>query len=220
MNLFPAQPFDLDSIMKIERQAFIPPIQEKKRVFEKRLRIFPNGFVILSDASEKVVKENLGALTCGYICTEIWESFPDKNLDEKAFSRRFALGHNIKHTHFENGACLYVSSFALLQTYRGKGLGRAFFCAALGAILGAYPAIKSVALLASSEWKNALSIYESLHFEKVRTIPDFFSTLQKKIRADGIVFFSSARDFQKIEFPTDSKNEFSGIKINAGDFFL
>ena len=213
MNLFPAQPFDIDSIMKIERQAFIPQIQEKKRVFEKRLKIFPQGFLILSDLSEKVVKENGGALTCGYISSEIWSDFPSDSLDDKAFSRRFLLGHNIKHAHSENGSCLYISSLALLNEYRGKGIGRKFFCASLGAFCGAFQNVQKIALLVSSEWKNALKIYDSLGFQKVREIKDFFPTLEKGRFSDGIVLLAGADEFRKIEFKNESQNEFAGIKI-------
>ena len=213
MNLFPAQPFDIDAIMKIERQAFVPSVQEKKGVFEKRIKIFPQGFLILSDSSEEVVKKNGNALVCGYLCSEIWNEFPDVSLDEKAFSRAFALGHNIKHTHTQTGSCLYVSSFAILRDYQNKGLGAKFFRAALASLTGAFPSIKTIALLVSSEWTNAQKIYDSLGFEKVRTLQGFFPTIEKKIRADALVLRASSDIFQKIEFKNESQNEFAGIRI-------
>ncbi|MBR4373278.1 MAG: GNAT family N-acetyltransferase, partial [Treponema sp.] len=177
MNLFPAQPFDIDSIMKIERQAFIPQIQEKKKTFEKRLEIFPNGFLILSDASETAVKQNGNAVTCGYLCSEIWSSFPSAGDSDDVFMRKFKLGHNIKDTHDSNGRYLYISSFAILRDYQGKGLGKRFFENALAALCGSFRNVEKVVLIVNEEWKGAIKIYKSLGFEEVRTLKDFFPTL-------------------------------------------
>ena len=83
MIICPAQPFDIPAIMNIERQSFIPAIQEKKRVFEKRLKLIPEGFLLLADSSEEVVKKNKVALVCGYLCAERWDSLPDFSLLNK-----------------------------------------------------------------------------------------------------------------------------------------
>ena len=222
MNIFPAQPFDMDSIMKIERQAFIPQIQEKKKTFEKRMEIFPNGFLILSDASEKVVKENGNALTCGYLCSEIWSSFPNESDSDEVFKRKFKLGHNIKDTHTQNGAFLYISSFAILRDYQGKGLGRKFFQSSLAALSGAFPSVKKIVLLVNSEWEAAIKIYKSLGFEEKRTLSDFFPTLgktgplsifEKKRKSSGIVMTADAEKFHSLEFKNESQNEFAPIKL-------
>jgi len=222
MNLFPAQQFDIDSIMKIERQAFIPQIQEKKKTFEKRLEIFPNGFLILSDASEKVVKENRSALTCGYLCSEIWSSFPSAGDSDDVFMRKFKLGHNIKDTHDANGRFLYISSFALLREYQGKGLGARFFENSLAALCGSFRNVEKVVLIVNEEWKGAIKIYKSLGFEEVRTLKDFFPTLgktgmmslfEKKRKSAGIVMASDAEKFRSIEFKNESQNEFAPIRL-------
>ena len=222
MNLFPAQPFDIDSIMKIERQAFIPQIQEKKKTFEKRLEIFPNGFLILSDASEAAVKQNGNAVTCGYLCSEIWSSLPSPTDSDEIFTRKFKLGHNIKDTHDSSGRYLYISSFAILRDYQGKGLGKRFFENALAALCGAYKKVEKVVLLVDEEWKNAIRIYETLGFSHVRTLPNFFPTFgktgimsifEKKTYSDGIVMECSAEKFRKIEFTNESSNEFAPIRL-------
>ena len=222
MNLFPAQPFDIDSIMKIERQAFIPQIQEKKKTFEKRLEIFPNGFLILSDASEAAVKQNGNAVTCGYLCSEIWSSLPSPTDSDEIFTRKFKLGHNIKDTHDANGRYLYISSFAILRDYQGKGLGKRFFENALAALCGSFRNVEKVVLIVNEEWKGAIKIYKSLGFEEVRTLKDFFPTIgktsmmslfEKKRKSAGIVMASAAEKFRSIEFKNESQNEFAPIRL-------
>lgn len=237
MIICPAQPFDIFQIMNIERQAFIPSIQEKKRVFEKRLKVFPQGFLALADCSDEVVLKNKTALVCGYLCAEKWDSLPDfesfralsgaetNNLSDagntaekeqksalKKIEKRFALGHNPLLTHKTNGSFLYVSSFALLKEYRGKGLGEKFFANSLAALCSAMSEIKKVVILVDSEWTVALRIYEKLGFKKVFDLKEFFPTIQKKVNADGIIMTADADLFRKIEF-TSTENDFGGIKI-------
>ncbi len=218
MNLFPAQPFDIPAIMKIERQAFIPSIQEKRKTFEKRLEVFPQGFIILSDSSESTVKKFGNALTCGYLCSELWEDIPSPQDDEKIYSRKFSLGHNPQYTHKSTGKYLYITSFALLHDYRGRGTGSDFFRASLAALCGAFPKIKEVLLLVNQEWENAISIYKKHGFEEIHRIHDFFPTLRKQglfkhQMADGIVMTCNAEKFRDIELQPSSNNIFSGIKI-------
>ena len=71
MKIFPAKSFDIPDILKIEHAAFIPAIQEKQATFEERLRVFPEGFLLLSDNSPKTVLENGKPLTAGYFTSEI-----------------------------------------------------------------------------------------------------------------------------------------------------
>ena len=231
MIICPAQPFDIPAIMNIERQSFIPAIQEKKRVFEKRLKIFPQGFLALADCSDEIVLKNKVALVCGYLCCERWDSLPDfesapvtnPGLTEKAIAKerknalkriekRFELGHKPLLTHKTDGAYLYVSSFALLKDYRGKGLGEKFFKNSLAALCSAMTNIKKVVILVDSEWQKALKIYEKLGFEKIFELKEFFPTIQKKVNADGIIMTADADTFRSIEF-SDNGNELSGIRI-------
>ena len=223
MIICPAQPFDIFQIMNIERQSFIPAIQEKKRVFEKRLKVFPQGFLALADCSDEIVLKNKVALVCGYLCAEKWDSLPDfeslpalsENEQKSALKRiekRFALGHNPLLTHKTNGSFLYISSFALLKDYRGKGLGEKFFANSVAALCSAMSEIKKVVILVDSEWQVALKIYEKLGFEKVFELKEFFPTIQKKVNADGIIMTADADSFRNIEFAS-TENDFGGIKI-------
>lgn len=223
MIICPAQPFDIFSIMNIERQSFIPPIQEKKRVFEKRLKLFPEGFLLLADCADEVILKNKTALVCGYLCAERWDSSDfekiigaadeaDSAKTEKLLRKRFALGHNPLHTHKTNGSVLYISSLALLKDYRGKGLGEKFFINSVAALCASLGEIKTVALLVNSDWEAARKLYEKWEFEQVRTLEGFFPTIQKKEFSDGIVMTADAARFKEIEFSA-SANDLSGIRI-------
>lgn len=208
MIICPAQPFDIFQIMNIERQSFIPKIQEKKRIFEKRLKIFPEGFLLLADCSDDVILKNKTALICGYLCAEKWDTLPDfANLDEKSeklLKKRFSLSHNPALTHKTNGSILYVSSFALLKEYRGKGLGQKFFLNSLAALCASHSEIKKVVLLVNEDWKNARKIYEKIGFRESYTLKDFFPTIQRKEYSDGTIMEAAAEIFKAIDF---SKNE-------------
>lgn len=214
MIICPAQPFDIFSIMNIERQSFIPAIQEKKRVFERRLRLFPEGFLILADCDDELVLKNKVALVCGYLCSEKWDSeeFAAAAKDERLLRKRFALNHNISHTHKTGGSVLYVSSLALLKEYRGKGLGERFFVNSVAALCASLGGIKKIVLLVNSEWENALRIYRKLGFAEDFVLKGFFPTIQKKVNSDGIIMSADSEIFRKIEF-AGSENDLSGIRI-------
>ncbi len=218
MNLFPAKPFDIDSIMAIEHQSFIPQIQEKKKCFEKRLEVCPDFCFILSDSSQAVVKAHGSALTCGYFCSELWDSFPSESDSDEVFSRRFALGHDVKASHASGGMYLYVSSFALRTEYRGKGLGKKFFESSLCALCGANKDIKKVVIIVNEEWERALSIYRALGFVQVRKLQGFFPTIKKislfkREMSAGIVMTADAEIFRTKDFLPSSENMWEGIKI-------
>lgn len=212
MIVCPVQPFDMPQIMNIERQSFIPAIQEKKKVFEKRLKAFPQGFLALADCSDKIVLERGSALVCAYLCCERWDSIPDFS-ETKLLQKRFALGHNPLFTHKETGCFLYVSSFALLKDYRGRGLGQKFFQNCLAALCSSMPEIRKVVILVDSEWENALKIYRKLGFKEESLLEGFFPTIQKKVSADGLIMTAEADSFRNIEF-SSSPNELGGIRID------
>ena len=190
MKLYPAKSFDINSIMAIERSAFIPQIQEKQKTFEERMSVFPNGFLILQDVSEKTVLEQGHAVTAGYFCSEIWPSVPEDKF--------FELGHSAKKMHDDTGSVLYVSSFALAPDYRGKGLSFNFFKDSLNSICGAYNSIKTVVLLVNEEWTGALSVYKKLNFKTLRIIKGFFPSLHKA-KTDGFIMTASADYFRMNE---------------------
>lgn len=190
MILCPAQPFDIPAIMQIERGAFIPPLQEKQKTFEDRLRVFPQGFFVLSDSDVETVMKAGRAVLAGYVCAERWRDVP---ADDKPFK----INHRASKSHVRDGAVLYVSSFALHPEYQGRGLARAFFLSSLAAWCGAFPQVRTVLLLASTEWRAALRVYESAGFTEVRRIPAFFPSLHEKTGCDGIVLTCSADTFRR-----------------------
>lgn len=178
MKIFPAKSFDIESIMKIERTAFIPEIQEKQKTFEERLSVFPQGFFVLADNSDKTVLENGKADIIGYFTSEIWREFPEND-------EIFTLGHSAAKTHDINGSVLYFSSFAILPSFQGKHLAEPFLTSCLKSVCDAFPKIKKIALLVDEEWLSARHLYEKLGFKQVRVIKDFFPSL-KRNSADGI----------------------------------
>lgn len=190
MNLCPAQSFDIDSIMMIERGAFIPQIQEKQKIFEERLKIFANGFFVLADTSEEIILKNKKALVAGYFSSEIWNYVPgDDNF--------FALNHSPSKTHNKNGKVLYVSSFALLPQYKGLGHGKKLFESSLKTICTSFPQLETVLLLVNEQWTSAKKIYSALGFKILRTIKDFFPTLTNTT-SDGILMTCPATNFRTL----------------------
>ena len=167
MKIFPAKSFDIPDILKIEHAAFIPAIQEKQATFEERLRVFPEGFLLLSDNSPKTVLENGKPLTAGYFTSEIL-IIADENANP-----------------------IHIASFALLPAFQGKKLAEPFLTGCLDSICGAFPQIKQIILLVNEEWHGAKHLYEKLGFKELRTIKDFFPSL-KKSASDGIVMLKSA----------------------------
>lgn len=179
MKIFPAKSFDIPEIMKIERAAFIPEIQEKQKTFEERLSVFPEGFFVLADNSDKTVLEKGKPEIIGYFTSEIWSGFPEND-------DIFRLGHSIKKIHDIKGAFLYFSSFAILPAFQGKHLSQNFLDSCLKSVCGAFPTVKKIVLLVSEDWHGACHVYGKLGFKEVRVIKDFFPSLSQP-RADGIV---------------------------------
>jgi [ribosomal protein S18]-alanine N-acetyltransferase len=190
MTLCPAQLFDIPQIMAIEHAAFIPQIQEKQSVFERRLQTFPEGFLVLSDADGAAAGLQEKAVIAGYFCSERWGSVPGTD-------DYFTLGHDATEVHKKDGPILYVSSFALLPRYRGSGLGFPFFKGSLEAVCSAVPDITTVALVVNREWTRAAAIYQKLGFTEERCLNSFFPSLSASGSADGILMTAPATLFQQ-----------------------
>jgi len=188
MTLCPAKPFDIETIMMIERASFIPAIQEKQSVFEERMSVFPEGFLLLTDNSPQTIKEHRIAQTAGYFCCEIWDYVPG----DDSF---FELGHDPSKVHNSKGKVLYVTSFALFPQYRGGGNGKFFFENALKSLCTGFPQVETLLLLVNEEWTGARKIYTSLGFKELRTIKGFFPSLQKD-SSDGILMILSSSGLQ------------------------
>jgi len=160
---------DLDGILLVEKQAFIPQIQERRTVFAQRLSAYPAGFVVLED----------NAMIAGYFSSELWNSVPS-NKDS------FCLGHSAEKSHSATGTVLYISSVALRNEYKNKGLGTLLFQIPLIQICTHNSAIKQSVLLVNDSWKGAYHIYKKSGFSEYAKLKDFFPT-QENSFTDGIL---------------------------------
>ncbi|MBR5915406.1 MAG: GNAT family N-acetyltransferase [Spirochaetia bacterium] len=178
MKVRPASSSDMERIMKIEENAFILNIQETYQTFSCRMTAFPQGFLVLED--------DRGAVQ-GYFSSELWEKLPDNN-------KVFILDHDPLKVHKADGKLLYVSSFALMGSLRGRGLGKLFFRECLKEVRKAAPQIDQVILIVSQEWGSARHIYEELGFKSIRQIPGFFPSDIIPGGADGIVMIKTLEE--------------------------
>lgn len=148
---------DIDAIMDVEREAFIPEINESRSVFLERMNVFPEGFFVLLDEGE----------VCGYFCCEIWKDVPRGKLS-------FVLGHSAAASHCYEGGVLYVSSVALLKKCRGRGLGKRMFAECVSRVLQKFPGVRECVLLVCEKWSAARRIYEDMSFCEYGRLEDFF----------------------------------------------
>ena len=102
---------DINAIMNIEKEAFAEGIKENKDVFLDRIESFSDGFFILEDKNKAI----------GYFSSELWNSVPQKG------DSCFSLNHSALKNHKKEGTVLYISSIAILNEYKGTGLGYRFF---------------------------------------------------------------------------------------------
>lgn len=149
---------DIDDIMKIERDAFAPDIQEAESVFQRRIEFFSEGFVLFVDTTS--------GKTAGYLCSERWKS-PELS------GNALTVGHDILSAHVPDGNTLYISSFALLKEYRGRGYGRELFSRAVAHIKRRTGILYQV-LLVNEEWNSARRIYSSCGFSETGRVPGAF----------------------------------------------
>lgn len=172
---------DIESIMKIERSSFLPNIQEEKKVFLERIKVFPEGFLLFcNDDLEKSqsasslqscakgsqsASSSRSARPLGYFSTELWEKVPT--------AQDFAVGHDIKKLHSSSGKILYISSFALLPEARGKGNGTFLFNESLRHLEKRF-ALQCEVLLVNEKWQGAKHIYEKSGFVETQKIANAF----------------------------------------------
>ncbi len=152
-----AEKSDISDIMRIERASFIPEIQEDERVFAERIEIFPEGFLLLYD------DENHSA--AGYFCSELWKTVPDHS--------DFAVGHSIKKLHAGGGKILYISSFAILPEFRGRGIASDFFKRSLFRMREKFM-VESEVLLVNENWLGARHIYWKSGFMETGRVRNAF----------------------------------------------
>lgn len=149
---------DIDDILGIERDAFASSIREPEAVFRRRIEVFPEGFVLFVDSAS--------GRTAGYLCSERWRT-------ADGCEGAFSVGHDILSAHCPDGDALYISSFALLEKYRGCGNGSALFSRAVARIKSR-TGVRSLVLLVNERWGGARRIYESYGFVETARIPGAF----------------------------------------------
>lgn len=160
---------DLPEIMEIEKQAFIPEIQECERIFAERVSVFPEGFLMIED-SEGVA---------GYFCSELWNEIPENK-------ESFLLGHSAEHSHCKEGKILYISSFALKTRCRGKGLGKDVLRNCVKTVYNSVKDVEKMVLIVNKLWISAQNIYKSLGFKPYKEVKNFFPA-ENGEKSDGIV---------------------------------
>jgi len=156
---------DIAGIMNIEHLSFSGDIIESQKVFEDRISLFSDGFLV-------AVSENR---IVGYISSELWlflENVPVSN---------FTLNHSVFDTHHSSGEELYISSIAVDPKFRGSGVGKHLFEELLKTISQKY-ILKSTILLVGSRWECARSMYQKRGFVEMNRISNFFSPSE-----DGII---------------------------------
>ena len=175
MRVRQAKNTDMERIMKIEENTFIPNIQETYQTFACRMETYPQGFLVLEDDK---------SLVQGYFSSEIWDELPHHN-------KVFILDHDPAALHKKDGRLLYISSFALMPGMQGRGLGKLFFRECLKEVRKASPHISEIVLIVSQEWGSARHIYEAMGFKAIRQIPGFFPSDVIPGGADGIVMMKT-----------------------------
>lgn len=164
---------DIDAIMNIEKEAFVEEIQENKDIFLERIEIFPDGFFILEEDNKEI----------GYFSSELWNSVPQNG------NSCFSLNHSALENHKKEGTVLYISSIAILNEYKGNGLGYRFFSESVEKIIKSFPQIKEIVLLVNEIWIAALHIYKKCGFIEYGRVQNFFSS--GGIKSDGILMRKS-----------------------------
>jgi [ribosomal protein S18]-alanine N-acetyltransferase len=168
----PACAENISEIMALEVQGFQAGILEAEDVFLERIRVFPDGFLLLKD------QDTDGLI--GYISSEIWQRDASFNV------QKFNLNHRITDTHCVDGTELYISSMTIDPKYRGFGMGKILFQACVERQTHIYPQIKSLILLVNETWHQAREIYTDYGLEEIARLSAFFTPAQGYAQ-DGIV---------------------------------
>ena len=151
---------DLDGVMALEAQGFVASVRESRTTFERRIDVFPDGFLVARDPAR-------GELA-GYVASELWRWEP------RPGAERFTLGHAIDASHDPQGRELYLSSMVVATSWRGAGLGARLLAGCLDAVCQAHPQVDHALLLVNESWRAARRIYEDLGFVAIDVLPDFF----------------------------------------------
>lgn len=156
-----ALPSDIDAVMRIEKESFLPGLQEDKDLYLKRISAFPEGFLLAEDTQTKEIG--------GYICSELWRE------DRPVCAETLALGHDPKEAHCYDGTLFYITSFGTLTSWRGKKVGSLLLDTLEQKIAKEYPQATQSVLIVSEKWLAARRLYEKRGFKERGRIIDFFT---------------------------------------------
>lgn len=165
-----AQPRDIPVIMSLEHEAFSPDCWENEEVYISRMKVFPQGFLVIEEDGE----------FAGTITSEIWHHSQEIN------PHTFSLGHAIEERHKRDGNELYISSIAVFKRFRGHHYGYLLVTQLLDSIGRHYPNVEQSILIVSTEWLPAYHTYQRIGYQTVTQIPHFFGGKYDKV-SDGIV---------------------------------
>lgn len=152
---------DIEAIMQIEYESFLPGVREERGLYVKRIALFPQGFLVAQNTDTGEIG--------GYIASEIWRE------EQSISSEALALGHDPQTVHDKNGRCLYITSFGTLSSWRGKKIGLALFEALEAKIKTDFPHVIKKILIVSEEWTAARNLYSKKGFIETGRIADFFT---------------------------------------------
>jgi len=94
---------DIPAVVEIDTEAFSPyGTVEKLETFQRRLTVYPNGFIILIADNE----------IAAYGCSEKWLTEREPGLDENPLA-----------THQLDGRIFCITAMAVKMKYRGRGYG-------------------------------------------------------------------------------------------------
>jgi ribosomal-protein-alanine N-acetyltransferase len=162
---------DVDAIMEIEYACFERGVMESREVFKNRIRLFPEGFLVVDD--------QISSRGIAYLSSELWE----KRYDGKYY---FTLDQPIEKKHNANGAVYYISSMGVLPDYRGKGIGSRLFERSLK-VAGSLGCMEAI-LIVGETWNHAQAIYTKQGFSVLYKLKEFFHP-EKDEPYDAIVMW-------------------------------
>jgi Acetyltransferases len=162
---------DLAAVMEIEKASFMTAVQEKESVFRERISVCGSCFIIFETEDDHT--------SAGYFSAERWAGLPS---DDSIFT----LNHSAARSYAPAGTVIYLSSFAILPRYRGKGAGSSLFSDSMEWFTVHNPGLTTAVLLVNEAWKGAAHIYTRYGFRETRRIPRFFPS-ENGTGSDGIV---------------------------------
>ena len=155
-----AERSDIEAIMKIEDESFLPGLREEKELYLKRIEAFKDGFLV-------ALERQTGRIV-GYISSELWNE--DKNINAEVL----ALGHDPFAVHDQNGKFLYITSFGVLPDCRGQKIGLQLLLSLEKEIEQKFPTVIKKILIVSEKWLAAKNLYTQQGFKETGRIIDFF----------------------------------------------